>query len=80
MPAPRTVFTKSVEVRYVEEEDMWVGWIYQPAEWEKSTDQEPAIPIDVFAALHETSLLSRIHEVYDNIIIEETDGEIKLFR
>jgi hypothetical protein len=80
MPAPLTQFPKVVEIVYVEEADTWMGYVYQPDDYERATEEKPPVAVDIFAALHETSLLSRIHEVYDTFEIKSTDGECKIFR
>lgn len=71
-------FVKYVEVyKDTDNNGYWFAMVYGKEAFEQSTEEDPPSPIDVFAAMDEVGLLTRIQRVYLPIIIAHTDGDVK---
>jgi hypothetical protein len=71
-------FTKYIEVyKDTENNGYWFAMVYGKEEYEQSTEQDQPTAIDVFAAIDELALLTRVQYVHHPIVIAYTDGEVK---
>lgn len=82
MPDYRAANARYINVLHDKENNIWVGFVYNGDAFEEFQKAEEGSgaelkPIDVYAALDEVVLLSRIKKEHSALLIGNTDGEVQ---